>query len=319
MLEACRPGAAVTRNPISLLEPDAMTAYKPADFPCPSRHADVLGSTMHYVEHGSGDPVLFLHGQPTWSYLWRHVLPELEGRGRLIALDLIGYGLSDRPDIDYDISDHIRYIDAFIDNLGLDRLTIVGHDWGSFFGFHYAHRHPERIRGLAFMEALLFPIPGYEAFDDDARRFFQTLRASQENAERMMVDENQFIEGILPAMTQHTLEPHEHDAYRAPWADPAARRILCKFPQNLCIGGEPPEIHDMQMAYMDWLQKTPLPKLLVHADPGVLIPPATAAWYRERLPNTETVDVGPGLHYIQEDRPRQIGAAIAEWMGRHGL
>lgn len=296
-----------------------MSARKPTDFPYQSRYVEVLGSRMHYVEQGAGDPVLFLHGQPTWSYLWRQVLPELEGSGRLIAVDLIGYGLSERPAIDYEISDHIRYLDAFIERLDLDGLTIVGHDWGSFFGFHYGRRHPDRIKGLAFMEALLFPISGYEAFDPETRQFFQTLRGSQKNAERMMIDENQFIEGILPAMTLRTLAPPEHDAYRAPWADPAARRILCKFPQNLCIGGEPATIHEMQTAYMDWLQRTSLPKLLIHADPGLMVPPSAAAWYREQLPNTETVNVGPGLHYIQEDRPRQIGAAIAEWMGRHGL
>lgn len=112
-----------------------MSEYKPGDFPYASHYANVLGSRMHYVEHGDGDPVLFLHGQPTWSYLWRQVLPELEGKGRLIAVDLIGYGLSDRPDISYEIEDHIRYLDAFIESLGLERLTIVRHDWGSFFGF----------------------------------------------------------------------------------------------------------------------------------------------------------------------------------------
>jgi len=296
-----------------------MSANKPGDFPYTSHYADVLGSRMHYVEHGSGDPVLFLHGQPTWSYLWRQVMPELEGKGRLIAVDLIGYGLSDRPDIYYEIEDHIRYLDAFIESLGLKRLTIVGHDWGSFFGFHYARRHPERIKGLAFMEAMLFPIPGYEVFDTETRQFFETLRASQQNAERMMVDENLFIESILPAMTLRTLEQHELDAYRAPWADPAARWILCKFPQKLCIGGEPAEIHDMQMAYMDWLQKSALPKLLIHADPGLLVSPEAATWYRDQLPNTEIVYIGPGLHYLQEDRPREIGAAIAQWMERHDL
>jgi len=296
-----------------------MSVQKPSDFPYESHYAEVLGARMHYVAHGDGDPVLFLHGQPTWSYLWRRVLPELEGKGRLIAVDLIGYGLSERPDINYEISDHIRYLDGFIEKLELDRLTVVGHDWGSFFGFHYARRHPDRIKGLAFMEALLFPIPGYDAFDPETRQFFETLRSSQETAEHMMVEQNLFIEGVLPAMTRRTLEQSEHDAYRAPWADPAARRILCKFPQNLCIGGEPADIHDMQTAYMDWLQQTPLPKLLVHADPGLIIPPDTAAWYRDQLPNTETVNVGPGLHYIQEDRPREIGRAIAGWMQRQEL
>lgn len=296
-----------------------MSATKPKDFPYTSHYANVLGSRMHYVEHGDGDPVLFLHGQPTWSYLWRKVLPELEGKGRLIAVDLIGYGLSDRPDIHYEIKDHIRYLDAFIKRLDLKHLTIVGHDWGSFLGFHYARRHPEHIKGLAFMESMLFPIPGYEAFDTETRQFFETLRASQQNAERMMVDENLFIESILPAMTLRTLEKNELDAYRAPWTDPVARRILCKFPQNLCIGGEPAEIYDIQMAYMDWLQKSALPKLLIHADPGLLVSPDVAAGYRDRLPNTEVINVGPGLHYLQEDRPREIGAAIAQWMERHDL
>jgi len=296
-----------------------MAPAKPNDFPYPSHYADVLGSNMHYVEHGTGDPVLFLHGQPTWSYLWRRVLPELEGRGRLIAVDLIGYGLSDKPDIDYEMDDHIRYLEAFIERLGLERLTIVSHDWGSFLGFHYASRHPDRIKAMAFMEALLFPIPGYEAFDPQTREFFESLRASQEAAEHMMVDQNLFIESVLPGMTRRTLEPHEMDAYRAPWTEPEERRILCKFPQKLCIGGEPTEICAMQKAYMNWLQQTDLPKLIVHADPGLMISPEVAAWYRDRLPNTETVNVGPGFHYIQEDHPREIGAAIADWMQRQRL
>jgi len=296
-----------------------MKTETPADFPYDSHFAEVLGARMHYVTHGTGDPVLFLHGQPTWSYLWRKVLPRLEGRGRLIAVDLIGYGLSDKPDIGYDIQDHVRYLDAFIDTLGLDRVTLVGHDWGSFFGFHYARRHPDRVKGLAFMEALLHPIPGYDAFDPETRAFFQTLRASQANAERMMVDENQFVEIILPAMIKRELTTPELDAYRGPWRDPATRRILCRFPQSLCIGGEPPDICAMQSAYMDWLQQTDLPKLLLHADPGLIVPAAVADWCRDHLPRTEVVKVGPGLHYIQEDQPQAIGDAIADWMGRHGL
>ena len=296
-----------------------MPLQKPADFPYRSHFANVLSSRMHYVEQGRGDPMLFLHGQPTWSYLWRNVLPELEGKGRLIAVDLIGYGMSDKPDIAYEIDDQIRYLDGFIEALALDRITLVSHDWGSFFGFHYAHRHPERIKGLAFMEAMLTPIPGYEAFDPQTRAFFQTLRASQANAERMMVDENQFIEGILPAMTKRSLQSHEHDAYRAPWADPAHRWILCKFPQNLCIGKEPAPIYQKQTAYMAWLQQTDLPQLLIHADPGVLIPPPAIDWYFQQLPNLETALVGSGLHYLQEDQPKNIGQAIAHWLDRHAL
>ena len=149
-----------------------MRFEKPADFTYPSHFADVLGSKMHYVEHGTGDPVLFLHGQPTWSYLWRNVMPEIEGRGRLIAVDLIGYGMSDKPAIDYEMADHIHYLDAFIEQLNLKNITLVIHDWGSFFGFDYARRNPDNVKGIAFMEAVLFPVPSYDDFDPQMREFF---------------------------------------------------------------------------------------------------------------------------------------------------
>ncbi|MGR8918457.1 MAG: haloalkane dehalogenase [Gammaproteobacteria bacterium] len=291
-----------------------MSFAMPQDFNYPSKFADVLGSRMHYVEHGAGDPILFLHGQPTWSYLWRNVMAELEGRGRLIALDLIGYGRSDKPDIDYEMADHQRYVEAFIEELGLENITLVIHDWGSFFGFNYACRNPDKVKGIAFMEAILFPVPGFESFDPQMREFFQTLRASQANAEQMMVEQNLFIEGILPAAINRELSPAEHDAYRAPWTNPADRRILCKFPQNLCIGGEPKAINDIQMAYMTWLEECPHPKLLCHAEPGILIPREAVAWCKEHLPNLTEVGVGPGTHYIQEDNPQAIGRAIDEWM-----
>jgi haloalkane dehalogenase len=296
-----------------------MSATDTPDLPYPSQHAEVLGARMHYMTHGAGDTVLFLHGQPTWSYLWRNVMPRLEGCGRLIAVDLIGYGLSDKPDLDYGIEDHIRYLDAFIDTLGPDPITLVTHGWGSFLGFHYAHRFPDRIKGLAFMEALLDPVPGYDAFDPATRGFFQTLRASQENAERMMVEDNQFVEGILPAMIRRELSAAEMDAYRMPWADKATRHILCRFPQLLCIGGEPAHVHAMQTAYMTWLEQSDLPKLLLQAEPGLLVPRAAAEGYRARLPNLEVAGIGAGLHYVQEDQPQAIGDAIAAWMQRHAL
>lgn len=293
-----------------------MSFPKPADFPYPSRYAEVLGSKLHYVEHGEGDPILFLHGQPTWSYLWRNVMPELEGRGRLIALDLVGYGMSDKPELAYEMSDHIRYVEAFIETLQLERLTLVIHDWGSFFGFHYAMQHPEKIRGIAFMEAILFPVPSYDAFDPELRTFFQTLRESQENAERMMCVENLFLEQVLPGEMKRTLTAAEHDAYRAPWTDAEDRKILCKFPQNLCIGEEPKAIYEMQAEYMAKLQTSPLPKLCAYAEPGLLIPKEMADWCGSHLPNCEVVRVGESSHYIQEDCAPEIGRAIADWMTR---
>lgn len=291
-----------------------MSLSKPADFTYPSKYQDVFGSKMHYVESGDGDPILFLHGQPTWSYLWRNVMPELEGQGRLIAVDLIGYGLSEKPDIGYEMTDHIKYLDEFIAQLGLKNITLVIHDWGSFFGFHYAMRHSANVRGIAFMEAVLFPVPSYEAFDDRTREFFQALRSSQKTAENMMVEQNLFIEGVLPMLTVRKISDAEHDAYRQPWLDPATRKILCKFPQNLCIGGEPASIDAMQQAYMKWLQTTEIPKLLLHTEPGLLIPQSMADWCAENLPNCEVVNVGAGLHYIQEDCPQAIGRATSKWL-----
>ncbi len=296
-----------------------MTMTKPDDFTYPSKYAEIFGSKMHYVESGTGDPVLFLHGQPTWSYLWRNIMPELEGRGRLIALDFIGYGMSDKPNIDYEMTDHIKYIEEFISSQNLENITFVIHDWGSFFGFHYAMRHPENVKGLAFMEAILFPVPGYDAFDDDLRQFFQTLRSSQEAAENMMVEQNLFIESVLPGATNRQLTEAEHNAYRAPWTDPESRKILCKFPQNLCIGGEPKHINDMQTAYMEKLQQSDVPKLLLYADPGLLIPQQMVDWCIENLPALDAVRVGAGTHYIQEDCPQAIGQAIAGWMERNGI
>jgi len=247
-----------------------MSFEMPADFNYPSKTIEVLGANMHYVEHGEGDPILFIHGQPTWSYLWRDVMPQVEGGGRLIAVDLIGYGRSEKPAIDYEMTDHIRYLEQFIEALGLDNITLVIHDWGSFFGFHYAMQHPEKIKGIAFMEAVLFPIPGYDAFEPGVREFFETLRASQENAENMMVDQNLFIEGVLPGAIKRTLS--EHDAYRAPWTNPEDRKILCKFPQNLCIGGQPANINAMQMAYMEKLRASRFHKLMLHSTPGLVNP-----------------------------------------------
>jgi len=290
-----------------------------ADFSYISHYVDIKGSKMHFVQAGEGDPILFLHGQPTWSYLWRNVLPELENKGRVIALDLIGYGKSDKPDIGYEITDHIEYIEAFIEKLGLKNITLVIHDWGSYFGFHYAMRHPDNVKGIAFMESMLLPIPSYDAFDPDTKQFFITLRSSQEAAEDMMVNQNLFIEGVLPGLIKRKLTEDEWNAYREPFANPEDRKMLTKFPQNLVIGGEPKVIHDMQMAYVEKLQKSKIPKLLVYVSPGILINDALVKWAQQNLPDLKTVYLGEGFHYIQEDYPKEIGKAIAGWMNENNL
>jgi haloalkane dehalogenase len=287
----------------------------PTDFPYESRFVEVEGSKMHYVEVGSGDPILFLHGQPTSSYLWRNVLPHLAPLGRAIAPDLIGFGRSDKPDIEYRFVDHARYIDGFIEALGLDRLTFVVHDWGSGLGFHWARRHPERVRGLAFFEAILAPIPSWDDFPAELRDVFRGFR-SPETGRSLLIDQNVFIEKVLPGAVVRGLTEVEMDRYREPFKDPASREPVYRWPNELPIGGEPADVTEIVGAYNAWLQETDVPKLLLYAEPGAITRAPLVEWCRENLSELEVVHVGAGIHYLQEDNPDGIGKAVADWYRR---
>lgn len=296
--------------------PSDVTTPQPeisAAFPYELRDLPVLGSTMRYVEVGTGDPVLFLHGNPTSSYLWRNILPLVATSARCIALDLIGMGASDKPALDYRFFDHARYVEAAIDALGLGDVVLVLHDWGSALGFDWASRHGDRVRGLAFMEAFLLPAPGYEVFPPALREDFRAYRSAEEGWERL-VRRNEFIERVLPASVVRGLSDQELDHYRRPFLDERSRTPLWRFPNEIPVAGSPADVHEVMERYGRWLQTTPLPKLLLHAQPGVLIPPPVVEWARQRLPNLTTVDLGPGIHYVQEDHPHAIGTAIAEWL-----
>jgi haloalkane dehalogenase len=289
-----------------------------ADFPYESHYVEVLGSRMHYVETGEGAPVLFIHGQPTSSYLWRNVLPYVAPRARAIAVDLIGMGKSGKPDIAYRYPDHLRYLEAFIEALDLENVTLVLHDWGSTLGFDYAMRHEDNVRGLAFMEALIppaFPFPGYEALPEPAREMFKGFRDPVKGRE-LLIDRNMFIEQMLPNMILRELTEEEMNAYREPFLDPASREPIYRWPNELPIGGEPAHTDRLMKATGAWLTETPLPKLHLYASPGAANPPEVAAWTAEHLPNIETVFVGAGIHFIQEDRPEAIGRALADWIRR---
>ena len=285
------------------------------DFPYDSHFVEVEGSKMHYVEVGSGEPILFLHGQPTSSYLWRNVLPHLAPLGRAIAPDLIGFGRSDKPDIEYRFVDHARYIDGFIEALGLDRLTFVIHDWGSGLGFHWARRHPERVRGLAFFEAILAPIPSWDDFPAELRDLFRGFR-SLETGRSLLIDQNVFIEKVLPGAVVRGLTEVEMERYREPFTDPASREPVYRWPNELPIGGEPADVTEIVGAYNAWLQETDVPKLLLHAEPGAITRAPLVEWCKENLPELEVVHVGAGIHYLQEDNPDGIGKAVADWYRR---
>ncbi|MFL5850762.1 MAG: haloalkane dehalogenase [Solirubrobacteraceae bacterium] len=274
---------------------------------------DVHGSRMYYVEEGEGSPVLFLHGNPTSSYLWRNVIPHVSGGARCIAPDLIGMGKSDKPDIDYRFGDHARYLEGFIEALGLADVVLVLHDWGSGLGFDWARRHADRVRGLAFMEAILTPVPSWDVFPAGAREMFQAFRTPEVGWD-LIARQNVFVEQALPASVVRKLSDEEMDAYRAPFPDEASRKPVWRWPNEIPIDGEPADVAEAVGAYSAWLQRTEVPKLLFAATPGALIPAPVVEWARSALPNLEVVDLGEGIHYVQEDHPEEIGRGIARWL-----
>ncbi len=283
-----------------------------ADFPYKSNYIEVHGSKMHYVDEGSGDPMPFLHGNPTSSYLWRNIIPHLVSLARCIAPDLIGMGRSDKPDIEYRFFDHAKYIERFIDKMGLKRITLVIHDWGSALGFNYAMRHEGNVKGLAFMEAIVRPVPSWEMFHSDNRAIFQSFRTPDVGWD-MIVNKNIFVEQILPGGIVRKLSEEEMDHYREPFRKPDSRKPVWRWPNELPIEGDPPDVVETVERYNRWLQQTDLPKLLFYGNPGALINAPVLEWCKQNLKRLKTVDIGRGLHYLQEDAPHLIGSELANW------
>lgn len=282
-----------------------------AEFPFESHFVEVLGSKIHYVDEGEGDPILFLHGNPTSSYLWRNIIPYMTEHGRCIAPDLIGMGKSDKPDIDYSYFDHVKYIDGFIEALGLKNITLVIHDWGSGIGFHYAKRNPENVKAIAFMEAILRNAEWAE-LPAQMQGMFKQFRTPDVGWE-MLVDRNMFVEMVLPLAVVRELTDAEMDRYRAPFTDPASRKPVWKWPQEVPIAGEPADVVKVVTAYNAWLQESDHPKILFYATPGALITEPAVTWCKDHLKNLTVVDIGDGVHFIQEDNPHAIGENLAKW------
>ena len=257
--------------------------------------------------------MIFLHGYPTSSYLWRNIIPHVAATGaRCIAPDLIGMGGSDKPALDYRFFDHVRYVDALIQTLGLDRLTLVLHDWGSAIGLHWAHRHAARVDGLALME-FISPVPSWDHWPKALRAPFTAFR-TRGVGETLVLDQNVFIEQVLPGAVVRELTADEMAHYRAPFAERASRQPMLSFPRDLPIGGEPADVVAVTQGYMDWLAQTSIPKILFWGEPGILVLPEHVARYRSTWRNLDCVDIGSGLHYVQEDNPELIGQGIASWL-----
>jgi haloalkane dehalogenase len=284
----------------------------PAADPHPRQRVRVLDSEMVYVDTGAGDPAVFLHGNPTSSYLWRNVIPPVARQYRCLAPDLIGMGDSGKnPAGSYRFRDHARYLDAWFEALDLDRrVTLVVHDWGSALGFHWAHRHPERVRAVAYMEALVQPL-AWTDWPEAARQIFQALRSPA--GEEMVLQKNVFVERILPASVLRRLTEAEMEVYRRPYHAPGeSRRPTLSWPREIPIEGEPADVVEIVSGYGRWLAHSALPKLFVNADPGTILVGAQRDFCRTWRRQQE-VTVG-GRHFIQEDSPLEISRAISGFL-----
>lgn len=289
-----------------------------SEFPYQHKYVEILGSKIAYVDEGKGDPILFLHGQPTSSYLWRNIMPHLQDQGRVIAPDNIGFGKSDQPELDYTFGDHYRYFDAFVKKLGLKNVTLVVHDWGSGLGLHYAAQNPDNVKAIVTMESIIAPLIPAKSYDDmptELGNFFRTVRAP-DSGRKLLIEDNYFVEGVLPGFIVRPLAKEAHEIYLKPFPTEKSRIQVNQWPNEMPIGQVPQQTHDIVTAYNAWLERTDTPWLFLYATPGALNPPAAAEYWAERAKNIETVYIGAGLHYVQEDQPYAIGRAISDWYRR---
>ncbi len=286
-----------------------------ASYPAPKQRVDVHGLEMAYVEIGVGDPIVFLHGNPTSSYLWRNIMPHLAERGRCVAPDLIGMGDSQKlpePAVyAYTYAQHRYYLDAFFDAVDPDgAVTLVIHDWGSALGFDWARRHPERVRGIAYMEAVVAPLE-WEDFPEGFEELFRGFRSSA--GETMVLEQNVFIEQVLPSAIQRKLSDEEMNVYRAPYTEPGeSRRPTLTWPRQIPIAGQPRDVVESVAANAEFMQGAAFPKLFINAEPGGLGTGRLREFCRT-WPNQQEVTVA-GIHFLQEDCPHEIGRAIREWL-----
>jgi haloalkane dehalogenase len=282
----------------------------------PVRHQSVLGTTMAYREIGDrAAPVaLFLHGNPASSYIWRNIMPHVAPVAHCIAPDLIGFGASGKPDIAYRFFDHVRYLDAFIETLGVTSAYLVAQDWGAALAYHLAARRPDFVRGLAFME-FVRPASSFEDFHQmpAAREAFRKFRTKGEG-ETMVLQDNAFIERVLRGSVARKLTDAEMAAYRAPFPTPESRRPMLALPRDLPIEGEPADVHQALASALAALAASLYPKLLFVGDPGTLVSPAFATAFAAGLQSVAVVRLGGGRHNLQEDHPEAIGRTVAGWI-----
>lgn len=288
-----------------------------AEFPYEHQFVEVLGNNIAYIEDGEGPVVLFIHGNPTSSYLWRNIIPHVSDDHRAIALDLIGMGSSDKPDIGYTLQDHYAHVEGFIEALELEDVILVLHDWGGALGTLYAADHPGNVRAVVMMEAAAppaLPVPSWDAVPNpQIREMFQAFR-DPNIGPQMILEQNFFVETVLPNSVARPLTDEEMAVYRAPYPTPESRKPVLVWPNEIPIEGAPARNVEALQPVMSWLATSDQPKLYLYASPGLIIPPEAAAFIPQVMNNVQTRFVGTGIHFIQEDQPEIIGRNISDWI-----
>lgn len=287
-----------------------------AAFPYTKTFKTILGHDMAYVDEGTGDPVVFFHGNPTSSYLWRNIIPAVTPTHRAIAADMIGMGDSAKPDLDYTYADHAAHLHSLLDALDLQNATLVLHDWGGALGFDWAMKNPDRVRAIAYMETVAPPAMPFESYDamGPLGELFQAWRTPGVG-EKMIIEDNFFINEVLGKIAVATpLSADVLAQYNSYYPDAASRKPLLAWPREVPIGGEPRATTELTQNIAAYLTTSDLPKLLFHVTPGAIVPPEAVEWMKANVPNLSTIHLGPGAHFIQEDYPKEIGQGLANWL-----
>ncbi len=298
------------------------TALPSSDFPYEYKYIEINGHQIAYVDEGEGDPILFIHGAPTSAYLWRNVMPWVADKGRCIALDLIGFGKSEQPDIEYGYYSHTEYVRKFIEALDLKNITLVLHDWGFNYGMEYTVDHPENVRGVCYAEALMsprYPIDDTETYGQECPGVLNMYRTMQSDAgEDIAINQNLFIERVMPEHIYRNMTQAEMMHYREPFFDPSKRGPILQMPRDVPLDGKPAHIRASYTKYNSWFvepDKT-IPTLHVYATPGAVNTPDDATWMCDNIKYHESAWIGTGIHYIQEDNPEGWGRALRDWIRR---
>jgi haloalkane dehalogenase len=284
-----------------------------AAFPYESHYVNALGSKLHYVDEGEGNPILFLHGVPTSCYLWRNVIPWLTKSSRCIAPDLIGMGKSDKPDLAYRVFDFIRYFDDFVSELNLNNITLVMHGWGSVIGLDYAMRNSDKIKGLVFIEPYLQFVEGW-SHASLPMQYLGSFLSNHDNPHDLITKTDYFFDKVFSGCTMRKLTDEEMEYYQAPFANPQHRQLLWQFLLDLPYNENAKDVANLISQYSDKLVHSSIPKLMLYAIPGYSTTVDMLIWAKDHLKNLKLVDLGEDLHYVEESKPKEVGTAIASWM-----